>query len=454
MKNISVIIPAWNEEATISEVIRKAFNSKLTKEVLVIDDDSTDNTVSVALLSGACVIGSAEKGKGISMQEGVRLATGDYLVFLDADIPTYPEDIVDLMANPLIEGNIDFVKSCFDRQAGRVTELLAKPLLDIYFPELNQFSQPLSGIVSGKRSFLENIVFENDYGVDIGLLIDMYQANARIAEVNIGYVENKMKPLQSLGNMAKEVTRAIMNRAEADTTYHAVPHQSVIGGLRAELNPALKHKVVVFDMDRTILSDSFIQTAARHFGFEKALRKIALEYVNPVIRTKEIAKLMKGHTIAEIIEVLDMIPITPDFEQTVQALKQKGCVIGIVSDSYSLVTNHLMHRFQLDFTMANDLEFWRGNTTGEVKIPSAFFRHHEAKCKHDYCKSHVISYVSAALGLTLDEIMVIGDGENDMCMVQKAGLGFSFCASHPALELVADVVLRERRFEPMLAYVE
>jgi phosphoserine phosphatase len=53
-------------------------------------------------------------------------------------------------------------------------------------------------------------------------------------------------------------------------------------------------------------------------------------------------------------------------------LKQKGCVIGIVSDSYSLVTNHLMHRFQLDFTMANDLEFWRGNTTGEVKIPSAF----------------------------------------------------------------------------------
>jgi hypothetical protein len=97
---------------------------------------------------------------------------------------------------------------------------------------------------------LENIVFENDYGVDIGLLIDMYQANARIAEVNIGYVENKMKPLQSLGNMAKEVTRAIMNRAEADTTYHAVPHQSVIGGLRAELNPALKHKVVVFDMDR------------------------------------------------------------------------------------------------------------------------------------------------------------------------------------------------------------
>jgi glycosyltransferase involved in cell wall biosynthesis len=153
MKNISVIIPAWNEEATISEVIRKAFNSKLTKEVLVIDDDSTDNTVSVALLSGACVIGSAEKGKGISMQEGVRLATGDYLVFLDADIPTYPEDIVDLMANPLMEGNIDFVKSCFDRQAGRVTELLAKPLLDIYFPELNQFSQPLSGIVSGKRSF-------------------------------------------------------------------------------------------------------------------------------------------------------------------------------------------------------------------------------------------------------------------------------------------------------------
>jgi phosphoserine phosphatase len=134
---------------------------------------------------------------------------------------------------------------------------------------------------------------------------------------------------------------------------------------------------------------------------------------------------MKGHTIAEIIEVLDMIPITPDFEQTVQALKQKGCVIGIVSDSYSLVTNHLMHRFQLDFTMANDLGFGDGNTMVKLKFRLRVFILCQTSCvrissrcgKQKFCKSVCRVSYYCALGLTLDEIMVIGDGENDMCMV-------------------------------------
>lgn len=453
MQNVSVIIPALNEEATISEVIRKAFNSPYVKEVFVIDDNSHDNTVSVALLSGACVIGSTVQGKGISMQDGVTIASGEILVFLDADIPTYPENIIDLLVQPLLDNKADFIKTCFDRQAGRVTEILAKPLLDIFFPDLTSFSQPLSGIVAGKKSFFDNIVFENDYGVDIGLLIDMKRQNARIEEVNIGYVENKMKPLQSLSKMAKQVTKAILNRTEPEITYHSAVQMNETEMLKGKIEQTRAKKLVIFDMDRTILGDSFIQTAAKRFGFEKALRKVGLEYSNAVIRTKEIAKLMKGRTVKEILEVVDLMKITPDFQKTVENLKARGYVIGIISDSYSLVTNHIKHQYNLDFSVANDLEFWRGHTTGEVKIPSLFFRHHHSSCKHEYCKSHVIGQLAKKLGLLLDDVVAIGDGENDVCMVEQAGLGVSFCASYPALEHSADIVLRERLFMPVLEHI-
>ena len=108
----------------------------------------------------------------------------------------------------------DFVKGAFARNAGRVTELVAKPLLTILFPGLSHFSQPLSGMIAGKKTFFQKIEFFNDYGVDIGILIDMYLMKARVQEVNIGYIENKSKPWEALGKMSREVSRAIITKAQ------------------------------------------------------------------------------------------------------------------------------------------------------------------------------------------------------------------------------------------------
>ena len=148
------------------------------------------------------------------MREGILFAKNELLLFLDADITTYPEDIVELMTGPLTEGTADFVKSVFTRQAGRVTELVAKPLLRLLFPDLERFAQPLSGMVAGKRSMLQKLELENDYGVDIGMLIDMHLLGARIAEVNIGYIENRMQSWEQLSKMSLEVSRAIISRGE------------------------------------------------------------------------------------------------------------------------------------------------------------------------------------------------------------------------------------------------
>src|SRR5579871_27581 len=209
---ISVIIPALNEEKTIRKVIRQAKRNELVSEIIVVDDQSMDNTVVEAKKENVRIITSTQLGKGFSMREGMMLAKNEILVFLDADIPNYTADIVEKLTQPLVNDEADFVKSYFERQAGRVTEILVKPLLEFFFPYLLQFKQPLSGMKAGKKSFFEKVEFENDYGVDIGLLIDMHKVNARIKEVCIGEIENDMQPLQALGRMAKQVANAIFKR--------------------------------------------------------------------------------------------------------------------------------------------------------------------------------------------------------------------------------------------------
>jgi glycosyltransferase involved in cell wall biosynthesis len=197
---ISVIIPALNEERTIGNVVKFCLTDPLVAEVIVVDDRSTDNTVQEASKNGAKVILSDVRGKGTSMRDGIREAYNELIVFLDGDIDPYPEKTIRNLVNPILDEKADFVKGAFARNAGRVTELVAKPLLNILFPGLSHFSQPLSGMIAGrKRSFFKKVDFFNDYGVDIGILIDMYLMKARVAEVNIGYIENKSKPWEGPG---------------------------------------------------------------------------------------------------------------------------------------------------------------------------------------------------------------------------------------------------------------
>ncbi|HEU4858806.1 MAG TPA: glycosyltransferase, partial [Chitinophagaceae bacterium] len=184
---ISVIIPALNEEKTIGNVIKFCLNDPLVAEVIVVDDKSTDNTAQVAFKSGAKVVVSEIRGKGISMKDGIREAYNELIVFLDGDIDPYPVKTIRNLVDPILDGKADFVKGAFARNGGRVTELVAKPLLNILFSGLSNFSQPLSGMIAGKKSFFRKVDFFNDYGVDIGILIDMYLMKARVTEANIGY---------------------------------------------------------------------------------------------------------------------------------------------------------------------------------------------------------------------------------------------------------------------------
>ena len=212
MKNLSVIIPAHNEQKCIKKVIRIVKQNKSVDEIIVVDNNSSDKTALMAEKEGAKVVFCKKQGKGYAMEKGLQKAKNEIVVFIDADINNYSKDLIEKLAEPIVNSKADFVKSLFERTGGRVTELVAKPLLDILFPEIHKFSQPLSGMIAGKKSLLSKIEFEKDYGVDIGILLDMIQMNANIEEVHIGKIRNHSQQWKNLEKMSREVMNAIIKR--------------------------------------------------------------------------------------------------------------------------------------------------------------------------------------------------------------------------------------------------
>ena len=210
---VSVVIPAFNEEKSIKHVIDTVKQVKSITEIIVVDDGSTDKTYDIVSKEDVVLIKhKINKGKGSAIKTGLKKVTNNIILFLDADLSEINKKQVESIIRPIIKGNADITKTKFKREAGRVTELTAKPLLQFFFPELS-FEQPLSGQFAATKNFLDTIDLEKDYGVDIGIVLDADARGMRIHEVDIGNIVHEMSSLKELNLMANEVVRTIVDRA-------------------------------------------------------------------------------------------------------------------------------------------------------------------------------------------------------------------------------------------------
>jgi glucosyl-3-phosphoglycerate synthase len=234
-QRISLCIPARNEAATLGAMLDTLYRHRvvtdgLLDEVIVIDDRSDDDTSLIAAKAGATVWSSSDwmgrfgpsRGKGDALWRSVAASTGEIIVWCDADLSDFNPGIIWEVLRPLVlDDQIMLVKGYFDRNAegvvggGRVTELAARPLLSLLFPELVGIRQPLSGMMAIRRVAAESLSFEADYGVDVGLLIGTYQRFGRqaIAEADLGVLEHRHRPLRELSHMAAAVQRTILRRS-------------------------------------------------------------------------------------------------------------------------------------------------------------------------------------------------------------------------------------------------
>ena len=420
---VSVIIPVLNEGATIRKVIRIIKQSSLPTEIIVVDDNSTDNTIDEAQKEAVRIVTSSRRGKGLSMREGLLAAKYDVVVYLDGDIITYPPDVMDLLANPILNDEADFVKSTFKRQAGRVTQLVAKPLLSILFPELSDLEQPLSGMIAARKSFLEKVSFEKDYGVDVGLLIDVHRMNARIKEVNIGKVQNAMQSLESLGKMSKQVTRTILNKADAQSL-QTLGHIDLINRQMesAVLESITRmEKMVLLEMNHLVLQAHFGETAADTLGLETEYKSIQKLYPNPPERLAAIAALFAGTSLPTLLEIADDIELMPGIKDLIAELKKRGYTVGLLTEQFSCVANHLKNTLGFDMVLCNRLVLDEGIATGELEYAPYFLEEDDVPAS--YQKSQVFSYIKDRYQLDPQNIVYITASATDRACLNAAGIG-------------------------------
>ncbi|MCU1363782.1 MAG: putative glucosyl-3-phosphoglycerate synthase [Acidimicrobiaceae bacterium] len=221
---VSVIIPARNESSTIGAVIEAVLHHEgLVTELLVVNDYSSDDTATVAARHGAQVITLDEaSGKGRAMSAGLKEATSELVVFLDADVTNTSANYVPQLIQPLLErSEIQLVKGYYVRPlhdmptgGGRVNELAARPILSLLFPGLGEIRQPLAGETAGRRSAFADITLEPTYGVEIAMLIDMAQRFGvqSLAQVDLGTRRHRNRPIEELRPMAVDVLRAALER--------------------------------------------------------------------------------------------------------------------------------------------------------------------------------------------------------------------------------------------------
>ncbi len=229
---VSVVIPARNEEATVGAIVATIREHlvervRLVDEIVVVDSRSTDATAEVAAAAGARVVSQDEvtrglprmHGKGDALWAGLAASHGDVVAFVDGDLREFSPHFVTGLIGPLLcDPSVEFVKGFYHRPlvgtsgvetdgGGRVTELSARPLLNLFWPELAGVVQPLAGEYAGRRTTLERIPFVSGYGVEIAMLIDLFDLVGldALAQVDLGERLHRHQGTEALGRMSAQI---------------------------------------------------------------------------------------------------------------------------------------------------------------------------------------------------------------------------------------------------------
>ena len=393
----------------MERVIRVAQRVEEIAEIIVVDDGSEDATHVVARRSGVKVVRhEINSGKGKALQTGSRHARHDHLVFLDADLGNITPTKVKKLINPLIEGEADFVKAGYNSSTGRVTQLVAKPLLKIVYPAV-KLDYPLSGEFALNRKKLRLHKIEEGWGIDIQLVLQAAQKNLRIHEVLFGKKEHKHQPIEDLAKMSKEIIRTVLSELKL------ISH---------------RHKIVVFDLDKTLIAESSIRHIAKAWGFTRELNRLLKKVKDKKMLDREItltlARHFQGKTQKDVNRVCEEIPLSPNAEKVIEKLRQQRYKVRIVSAAYSPVVKYFATKLKIyDSVSPTLVKMKNGKFSGKLRT-SKFDDVNGDCCGMYVCKKKAVSYLQRRMNAKKGECLAIGDGKSDKCLFENCGLSLGY----------------------------
>jgi phosphoserine phosphatase len=211
-------------------------------------------------------------------------------------------------------------------------------------------------------------------------------------------------------------------------------------------------KLVVFDLDSAFLKERFIDVCARQFNFYQALTLLRQIDKDAVSLSRRTASFLTGKNIHQLYDIASGIPMIDELDVVVEELKERGCIIGIMSESYRQVVEFIGKKIKPDFCLGYELNMQGDYITGELLIPPYLLHTDKSSCWHRSCKTNGLRFVCEKYSIPLEHTIVVGDLENEACLLRHAGMHVSISTCNGLYSEVAKRQLAEKSLRELLTY--
>jgi HAD superfamily phosphoserine phosphatase-like hydrolase len=421
-QKFTAVVPSYNEEKRCCHVIKELLKIKYLDELIFVDDGSTDNTEKVV---NECtndprfhyVPHKKNKGKGAALKTGVKKAKNEVILFLDADLMNITYQKIKKIVDPVLTDEVDVSRGAFRRARGRVTEYAVKPMMRVLFPEM-YFEQPISGQVCAKKSFLTEVDFESNFGVDIGILFDAIQAGERIVEVDIGWLEHKASDDASIARMSEQVLETMIKKAGL------IQH---------------KYKLVIFTLDDTLIPTSSLKQIFKKMNIGESLESNLEKNENDKIDFKTFlinsAKLFKGSKKEDALEIAARVKLAKYAPEVISALKKRKYQVAIISSNFSPIVEPIAKRLGADFTYCVGLEEDKGVFTGNITADS---KERWLNVEDEIAFKKAFVSVMRRAKVKANQTIMVASSERSIPLTRSAGLSIAYKPKSKELKEAVD----------------
>jgi len=421
-KEFSAVVPAYNEAKRFGKVVASLLQIKELKQLILVDDGSTDDTNERAkeFLHDKRFIyikHFKNKGKGSALRTGVNKAKTEVILFIDADLENITPQKIMKIVTPVLEDEVDLSRGTFKLARGRVTEIAVKPMMRILFPDL-YFEQPISGQICGKKSFLKSVDWDNQWGVDIGILLDAISDGQRIVEVDIGKLEHKSRSNSEKAEMAQQVLETMIKKAGL------IQH---------------KYKLVVFTLDDTLIKSREINKLFKKLSIYKEIESIRDDFNEDKISFEQyliqLAATFKDIASAKLEEVGKEIKFENYALEVIKAVQTRRYQVAILSSHFSPVVRLIASKLGVDNVDCIKLVEKDGVFTGEIAKDSK--NHWVGKDDQQAFMESFLKVKNRAKVRSRETIMV-ANSDKAIPLLEKVGLGIAYKPKDAELKAIAE----------------